>query len=240
MLEPLQNGGRKFNLSWLRGFSLGLDRDPQVFCGTSASRTLVIGPHRKPRNHLVLATVKIYFLSAERRPCSPLIQAVTKSEKEPSSQAHTHRSLTHSLVTWMLSSQNASSDHPTFLSFPSARFHKATKWSKAFIGPVSLENAFIKTVLLTVVNPRITNLRGWGKSWVFRRKWKQWHSEGHHFSKEGCVLRWGSIADRDEMRQADNGWTREASGDQRCSNMSFRIDLAEKETAVFQREIQSK
>ena len=95
MLEPLQNGGRKFNLSWLRGFSLGLDRDPRVFCGTSASRTLVIGPHRKPQNHLVLATVNVYFLSAERRPCSPIIQAVTESEKEPSSQVHTHCSLTH-------------------------------------------------------------------------------------------------------------------------------------------------
>lgn len=95
MLEPLQNGGRKFSLSWLRGFSLGLDRDPRVFCGTSASRTLVIGPHRKPQNHLVLATVNVYFLSAERRPCSPIIQAVTESEKEPSSQVHTHCSLTH-------------------------------------------------------------------------------------------------------------------------------------------------
>ena len=93
MLEPLQNGGRKFNLTWLRDFSLGLGRDPRVFCGT-----LVIGPHRKPQNHLVLATLNIYFLSAERRPCSPITQAVTESEKEPSSQVHTHCSLTQAVL----------------------------------------------------------------------------------------------------------------------------------------------
>lgn len=194
LLEPLQNGGRKFNLSWLGGFSLGLDRDSQVFHGTSASGLLVTGPQKTTGNHLVLATVKVYFLSAERMPCSPSSRQ-WQSQKRPSSQVHTHCSLTHSLVTWMLSSQNASSDHPHLPVPPSSSVPQGYKMVLGFYRTCLVRECIYQNSLANCGESQDNKSEETGKSWSVQKKWK-WHSEGHHFSKEGCVLCWGSMADR--------------------------------------------
>lgn len=165
MLEPLQNGGRKFNLSWLRGFSLGLCKDPWVFCGTNASRSLLWDSghwstqkttktpsacHCKPPLSFCWKQALV-----PHHPGSDSQKKSPASESIPTALSHTDR-----LVTWMLSAQNASSHHPTSLPPPSALFHVVTEWSYGFYRTCLIRECIYKTVWLTVMNHRITNLRG--------------------------------------------------------------------------------
>lgn len=108
----------------------------------------------------------------------------------------------------MLSAQNARSDHPTSLPPPSALLHVVREWSYGFYRTCLIRECIYKTVWLTVMNHRITNLRGWGESWEFRRKCKQWYGEAHHFSEEGCVLCWEFIKDGDGGTQRMTGLER--------------------------------
>ena len=150
MLEALQNGGRKFNLNWLRGFPLGLCKDPWAFCGTNASRSLLWDSGRwstqkttKTPSACHCKPPLSFCWKQALIPHHPGSDRVRKRAKLPSPHpqlSHTQAGLSHGCSPPRMPAQTTPPPCPLR--------QLSSTWlqngARVFIGPVSLENAFLK------------------------------------------------------------------------------------------------